>query len=534
MATDTKNSKPLRMVVKKSYSVENGYAAKNRSLIDDAKFESQVNQENQDRIIQQHHRRNSLRRPGSAGGASDLEPLDEAEDKDLILATEWCNEHLDPGEKDTVILSSTFMISLRTGLEVLPNILRILQRHDIRMVHIESRAGKKKGRQFDVLINVQCNLTSLLAGAKELKHFDSDAVAELIILSEQQISINDPWFPRKIADLDNCNHLMTMFEPDLDHDHPGWSDAAYRARRKKIADVAFTYHFGDTIPYVEYAPEETETWGLIYRQLRELLPSCACQAHQDVFALLEREGIYSDKFIPQLEDVSRFMKSRSGFILRPAAGLLTARDFLASLAFRVFQCTQYIRHASKPQHSPEPDCVHELLGHVPLLADPAFAQLSQEIGLASIGASDDDITKLATLYWFTVEFGLCKENDMIKAYGAGLLSSFGELQHALSDVPERRKFDPYVTAIQPYQDQTYQDVYFVADSFDDAKQKFRMYTASMKRPYAIHYDPYSQSIEVLDTSEKLLLRFQDVKTDVDHMYSAMNILSNMNAKTTAA
>jgi tyrosine 3-monooxygenase len=87
---------------------------------------------------------------------------------------------------------------------------------------VESRAGKKNGRQFDLLINVQCNLTSLLASAKELKHVDS--VAELIILSEQQLSIKNPWFPRKIADLDNCNHLMTKFEPELDHDHPVSND----------------------------------------------------------------------------------------------------------------------------------------------------------------------------------------------------------------------------------------------------------------------------------------------------------------------
>lgn len=159
---------------------------------------------------------------------------------------------------------------------------------------------------------------------------------------------------------------------------------------------------------------------------------------------------------------------------------------------------------------------------MPLLADPSFAQFSQEIGLASLGASDAEIEKLSTVYWFTVEFGLCKEGGVVKAYGAGLLSAYGELLHAVSDKPERRPFEPASTALQPYQDQEYQPIYYVAESFEDAKEKFRKWVSGMSRPYEVRFNPHTQCVEVLDSVAGLENLMSQLHLEMMHLQNAVN------------
>ncbi|XP_069486246.1 tyrosine 3-monooxygenase-like [Ambystoma mexicanum] len=396
---------------------------------------------------------------------------------------------------------------------------RVLEAFDIRIQHIESRPSKRwRGSSDDLELLVKCDTF----------HSDITLLLNSLKTVTEDVRIRDekaPWFPRKIRDLDKCNRLVTKFEPDLDKEHPGFTDPEYRSRRACITELAYKYRHGEPLPRVEYTAQEIATWSEVYRKLSSLYPSHACKQHLEAFQQLEARCGYREGGIPQLQEVSRFLQESTGFQLRPAAGLLSARDFLASLAFRVFQTTQYIRHPSSPMHSPEPDCCHELLGHIPMLADKDFAQFSQEIGLASLGVSDDDIEKLATLYWFTVEFGLCKQNGAIKAYGAGLLSSYGELMHALSDKPQLKEFDPEEAAVQHYQDQHFQPIYFVSESFEQATVKLRQYAVKIQRPFSVTYDPYTSSIRVLDSPLKVKGALHQMRGELKSLCHALEKLS---------
>jgi phenylalanine-4-hydroxylase len=156
---------------------------------------------------------------------------------------------------------------------------------------------------------------------------------------------------------------------------------------------------------------------------------------------------FNDKDIPQLDAISEFLKEKTGWRLKPVGGLLSQREFLNGLAFKIFHSTQYIRHHDSPEYTPEPDIIHELVGHAPMFAHKDFAAFSQEIGLASLGASEIELKRLAALYWFTIEFGMCLDKDgSKKAYGAGIMSSFGELAYCVTDKPQFAPLDPYKIA----------------------------------------------------------------------------------------
>lgn len=256
----------------------------------------------------------------------------------------------------------------------------------------------------------------------------------------------------------------------LDPDHPGFRDAEYRARRNRIAQIALEYQPGTSIPDAPYTSEEHEVWRTIWEALDDAHKEHACREYLDCVRRLDLPKTR----IPQLREVSAKVEALSGFKLEPVAGLVEPRVFLESLANDVFLSTQYIRHHSTPLYTPEPDVAHEIVGHAVTLASPRLAELNRLVGrIVKRTTSTEALERLARVYWFTIEFGVLREDGKVKAYGTGLLSSAGELE-AMHNA-DLRPLDLEAAARQDFDPTDYQPILFCADSFDAMYQTLKDY-----------------------------------------------------------
>jgi phenylalanine-4-hydroxylase len=243
----------------------------------------------------------------------------------------------------------------------------------------------------------------------------------------------------------------------LDPDHPGFRDEEYRARRNHIAQIALEYEPGAPITKAPYSPEEHEVWRTIWEALEPAHKRHACTEYLEC---VRRLNLPRER-IPQMSEVTERVEAISGFRLEPVAGLVEPRVFLESLADGVFLSTQYIRHHSTPLYTPEPDVAHEVIGHALTLADERLAQLNRLVGrCVKRTTSAEALDRLARVYWFTIEFGVLREEGKVKAYGTGLLSS----------AASRQEYDPT----------HYQPVLYCADSFDEMYQTLRDFLVSWK------------------------------------------------------
>ncbi|HTN81667.1 MAG TPA: phenylalanine 4-monooxygenase [Acidimicrobiales bacterium] len=253
-------------------------------------------------------------------------------------------------------------------------------------------------------------------------------------------------------------------------EHPGLTDPAYRARRSEIASIGETYRPGGAIPVVHYTPEEDDVWMVVSSELAAKHQRDAADAYLEG---AEAVSLPSDQ-VPQLAWVSRRLTELTRFRIEPVPGLVPTRRFYGSLADRCFLSTQYVRHPAVPLYTPEPDVIHEVIGHANQLGHPLFADLYEAMGFAVRRVeSNEALDRLSRVWWFTMEFGVVHERGDLKAYGAGILSSFGEL-----DVYRDATIHPFdlrAMETQAYDITTFQPVLFAAESMQQVSDELRRY-----------------------------------------------------------
>lgn len=226
---------------------------------------------------------------------------------------------------------------------------------------------------------------------------------------------------------------------------------------------------GDECKYPDYSAEEQDVWRTLYARMETLLPGRAADEFLTGLAALKLEK----HRIPALADVSRRLETATGWKLARTPGLLDAHDFFSYLARRIFPSTDYVRARSELDYTPAPDCFHDIFGHTPMIMHPRFADFYQKIGQAALNCKDAATEEgLTRIYWFTVEFGLIKNPGGLRIYGNGIISSYGETQHCLTDKVKKMPYKPETLAAQPYDIWHFQDPLFVIESFDQLESEF--------------------------------------------------------------
>ncbi len=226
---------------------------------------------------------------------------------------------------------------------------------------------------------------------------------------------------------------------------------------------------GEAIGYPSYSAEDQETWRILFARQRALLPGRACEEYLQGLALMP----FREERIPALRDAGRVLERSTRWQIARIPGLLHERDFFGFLARRVFPSTDYIRPRGELDYTPAPDLFHDLFGHTPMITLPAFADFYQEIGRAALAAEGASRPRIERFYWFTVEFGLIHTAAGLRIYGNGILSSFEETEHCLTEAVEVRRFDPAVVAEQDYDVWHMQPLLFAIDSFEQLQEQFR-------------------------------------------------------------
>jgi len=252
-------------------------------------------------------------------------------------------------------------------------------------------------------------------------------------------------------------------ELELEPGHPGLGDDEYVRRRKELFALCRKHRLEQLgPPLIDYSAEETRIWREVSPKLDELHLKYACQHYLQG----KQELAITRDVIPQMRQLSDRLRQETNMHLVPAEGALPYRVFYEHIAQRGFPVTQFLRHGSHPEFTPEPDMIHDCLGHVPHLMNQDYAELLTLIArAASTTPKGDQVLALKRFSWFSIEFGLMQEGDETRVFGAGILSSTGEIPYSLFSAAVKR--EPFVTdtvITTDYDPSRMQDHLFIAPS----------------------------------------------------------------------
>jgi phenylalanine-4-hydroxylase len=252
-------------------------------------------------------------------------------------------------------------------------------------------------------------------------------------------------------------------ELELEPGHPGVNDSRYVQRRRELFALCRDHRLkGLGPPLIEYTHEETRIWRDVSPKLDELHRRHASR----IYLQAKRALGISQTEIPQLRHLSDRLERETRMHLVPAEGPLPYRTFYSYIGGRGFPVTQFIRHGSHPEFTPEPDMIHDCLGHVPPLMNQDYAELLTLIGkAASTTPRGEQVLALKRFSWFSIEFGLIEEEGESKIFGAGILSSTGEIPFSLSADVEHRPFVTDEVIETDYDPSRMQDLLFIIPSF---------------------------------------------------------------------
>lgn len=216
--------------------------------------------------------------------------------------------------------------------------------------------------------------------------------------------------------------------------------------------------------YQAYTSEDHEVWSILYGRQLECINDKASEAYLEG---IQKCGFRSHA-IPDFTNVNIRLDKATGWQIYVVPGLIDNLPFFKHLSKKEFPATTWLRTKAQLDYLEEPDMFHDIFGHIPLLSEPMFCEYLQAISSITSKYIQDPLAVeyMARLYWYTVEFGLIKEKNAIKIYGAGILSSLGESVYCLSDAAQYLPFNVSTIFSYPYIKDKYQEQYFVIDSYD--------------------------------------------------------------------